>query len=38
MTTKMSDTFFCRSIPSEFIAKPAEFQVNSHLNRHLKST
>ena len=38
MTTKMSDTFFCRSIPGEFIAKYADFQVNTHLKRHLKST
>ena len=38
MTTKMSDTFFCRSIPGEFIAKSTDFQVTSHLKRHLEST
>ena len=38
MTAKLSDTFFCKSIPCEFIAKSADFQVNTHLKRHLKST
>ena len=34
MTTKMSDNiFFYRSIPCEFIAESADFQVNAHLKR-----